>query len=428
MRSTAVGLAVLLFSYASAEEDCSAADSRAKALEAKLRQAQEEIASAKAEATDLRQKLQLAQGLQERHEECQRQQDQCQAGQEHSVIGMASAYTGMAGDAVQHLLDQTDLDERAYRHASDTHVMVRDALGMVSSMDLKEFMDKLYKHELYITNIAPVIDTVSAQSQPYIEQYVTPLLEKARPHVDTLRATAGPAMTTAQETLTQVTEQHIPAARDAGSKALSSIPGIVSDQVGTAKERLACLMAPVFSFLEKVSPKSRTILPKSTVDRVLLLICSFFVLLYGFYVMKFSLKITIKVTWFSLSKALLLTVKLPLRLAIMAISWGLYFLTCFGCCGLCRRKKKTAVNGKADQKKAEQKKATAEEIVELLKRANEKKKLESAVKVFCGVAGKGTTMDAKKFGDVVDGKTLDKDVLRKAASTFKELDLKKFGL
>lgn len=415
--SLAVGLAFCLFSYAGAQEgDCAASDNQARALEQQLAQVQAEAAAAKAEASQLRQELALAKGV---HEECA-------AGQEHSVLGVASTYGSIAGDALQHLLDQTTFDERAYQHASATHVMVRDALGMVSSMDIKEVMDKVYKHELYITNIAPVIDTVSLQTQPYIDQYMTPLLEQAKPHVEAIKThveaiktTAQPAMAAAQDTFAKVTEQHIPAARDAGTKAIGSVPGLVV----AAEETIASLLAPVFSFVEKVSPKRKTILPKSTTDRVLLLIFTIFAALYSFYVVKFSLRITFKVTWFSLRKALWISVKLPLKLLGLIIGWTVYIGTCFGCCCLFRRKTSETENGKADSKKA-----TVAEIVTLLQRAKDKNKLEAAVKVFHGVAGKGTTMDAKKFGDVVDGKTLDKDVLKKAAGSFKELDLKKLGL
>jgi len=364
-----------------------------------------ELSRARAQVAELREELRLAR---EQLGECQ----------EHSVSGVAYAYGGIALDAVNHLLGQTSLDEQAYEHATATRAMVSDALGAVSSVQIGEVMEMARKSEVYTNSIAPVVQSLSLQAQPFIEQYAVPVLG----HAEEIKAAASTAAATAQEAYAsisagaaQVVNDYVPTAE----KVEQSLGSLQS----TATQTVESVVAPVFDMVKKVSPKRRAILPKRTVDRLLLLVVSLVVLFFCLYALKISVKIAYKTALFSLNKALLFAVKLPLMLALSCTRWAVYVLTCCCCCGLCGGKKKSTSGAKTAAPAA-----TLEDVAELLKRAKAKDKLESAVTRLRQMADKGTLMDKKGFGEIGEGKRLDKSVLKQAAAKFKELDLKKLGL
>jgi len=145
-----------------------------------------------------------------------------------------------------------------------------------------------------------------------------------------------------------------------------------------------------------------------------------------------------KALWFILW-TLKLAMKILLRWALAKmLSYFFWFATGFYCCGVCRSRKKankvTEVekNGKdkAGEKSngATQKKATAEELTHLLETSKKKDKLDLAVKLLVSLAGTGKPINGKNFPDTVQGKLLEKDVLKKALGRFKEVDLKKLKL
>merc|ERR1740121_105061 len=241
-------------------------------------------------------------------------------------------------------------------------------------------------------------------------------------HVEEIMAAASAAAATAQETYANVSAGASQVAKDympTAQKVEQSLGSLWS----TAKGAVESVVAPIFNLVEKVSPKRRAILPKRTVDRLLLLVVSLVVLIILLYALKLSLKFACKTAVFSMKKIVMLTIKLPLKLAFMCIRWALYVLTCCSCCGLCGRKKQSSPSAKSDAPMA-----TLEDVSELLKRAKAKNKLESAVTRLRQMADKGTVMDKKGFGEVGEGKRLDRSVLKQAAAKFKELELKKLGL
>lgn len=392
MSWAALGLVLCLLPVAGAQEDGREAMAG-------------ELSRARAQVAELQEELRLA-------------QEQLEACQEHSLSSVAYAYGSLALDALNHLLEQTDLDERAYEHASATRAMVTDALGTASSVQIGEVMEMARKTEVYTNNVAPVVHSLSLQAQPYIDQYATPMLG----HVEEIKAAASTAAATAQQTYAsmsagaaQIVTDYVPTPK----KVEQSLGSLQS----TATETVESVVAPIFNLAKKVSPKRRAILPKRTVDRLLLLVVCLVVLIFCLYALKLSMKIAFKTALFSLKKAFALAIKLPLKLALACTRWALHVLTCCSCCGLCGRKKQSTPVGKTDTPTA-----TLEDVSELLKRAKAKDKLESAVTRLSQMAEKGTVMDKKGFGEVGDGKRVDKSVLKKAAAKFKELDLKKLGL
>lgn len=409
------GLAFCLSSYAGAQDsppaaDCSAATAR---LQAELKEARDEAARSRRDLAAARAELEEL------------------SGKGISILDIGSTYFGIAGDAVQQALDQTSLDEQAATHAAATKAMLTDALDYVRSLDVAGVRDQALKHELYVTKVAPLIASVSTQAQPYIDQYVSPALASAAPHIEAAKTAAAPAHAAALDAYASVTEKHLPALQEACGKAWGSLPG--SEALSTLEAKVSSFLHPAFAFIAKISPKQARILPKNTIDRVLLIIISMVVMSYFYYVLKFSLKITLKVTWKTCLWAFWAVVALPFRLLRKVIGICLCLSTCGCCCGICRRKQaksdekgKSKENGKAAAKKAG--KATAEEVAALLTESKKKNKLETAAKLLSTVALKGQVMDGAKFPAEHHGKTIDKETFKKAAKQFKELDLKKLGL
>jgi len=396
MRAIIVCLLACLVAASEAKADCSAADAK--------------VAKLTAEVESLRQQLADAQS----------QSGSCPS-QEFSVVDAVSKGFRIGGDVVQHLLDQTTVDEKVVDAVSG-HVEAAKTFGgkvvdqiasHPCSSDYNECVKTVTSSPVYKTHLAAHVDTVMTAAKPH--------LDAAQPHVDTALEKARTAYASSVETATLV--------RQKSSDALEQASTIASK----SPEYLHNVLDPAFSTLKKASPKHHHVLPKKPLDRLLLL-CCIVVFIYSFW---FVPRIGLMLVRFALSLAIALGIKVPLKVTKAVASWSFFFGTGFYVCGLCRRRKaaeekkdKKSADAKSEPKKngasnGASKPATEKEIVDLLEKTKQKGKLNDGVTRMVTAAKSGKALQAP---DDMKGKEVKKDVLKKALAKFKEVDIKKLGL
>jgi len=407
-------LALLLLGLTHAEnENCDVLGEEA----VKLR---EQLKSAQAEVSQLRAQLADAKGAQEG------------CVNNLSVIEAVSKTGSIAGGMVKHVLDQTDYDDividKVSGHATAGWAYTMDVAGKIAAVDYRKHAEGVKKHPIYVQHVAPAMGKASEMAQPHVDKYVAPAMVKASEMLGpALDAAKGASATAAAH----VNEKVVPVLRQAGNRAASELP----KHLETAHGGLSRSLDPIFQLAGKASPEHAKGLPSNLWDRVALILV---VLFFVFFLSKNGLWVLKKALWFILW-TLKLAMKILLRWALAKmLSYFFWFATGFYCCGVCRSRKKankvTEVekNGKdkAGEKSngATQKKATAEELTHLLETSKKKDKLDLAVKLLVSLAGTGKPINGKNFPDTVQGKLLEKDVLKKALGRFKEVDLKKLKL
>jgi len=246
--------------------------------------------------------------------------EQCIGSPEHiSVLGLVSKTGGMAGSALQDLLDQTTVDEQVVDGLTKHYGNAKEAVGQFASIDYNGVVEKVKKHDAYVTHVAPTLEKVSETAKPY----VGPALETAQTYLDQAKAAVNPHLETASKTVAAVTND-------------------MPTHVNTLAVEFDRLLAPIYAAYEKAFKKvGITIdLPnKGTADKVFILLVTVFygynTLLLVLFLLKHSLKMVLKSTHFGI----LVFVKVPLNILLFIVRVPLLFLTCFYCCGLCRGKK-----------------------------------------------------------------------------------------
>lgn len=384
-------LVCLLPTFGQAAADCSAADAK--------------IAKLTSEVESLRKQLAAAKG------------GQCSAA-EISVTGAVAKTGSMAGDVIQHLLQKTDVDEQIVSAVSSKAEVAKafssKVVDQITAHPCGSSYDACSKHitesETYRTHLAPHVKTLTTAAQPHLESakvYVNPALE-------TVSKAYGTA-TKQVEVVVPTVKQSTALAFSHASSVFSSIPG-----------HLHKVLDPVFAAFSKASPKHGHVLPQDPVDRLLLIVVLLFVGYNMFFVVRLLLKVATRLT----GVVTFLGLRVPLRVAGCIISYWFWIVTGFYVCGLCRKRKtesKKSDPSKADAK-AEPKKSkpcSTDELVQMLKKTQEKGKLNDGVSRLVTAAQSGKPLTGP---EEVKGKHVTKDALKKALGKFKEVDIKKLGL
>lgn len=363
------------------------------------------------------------------------------AAEPFSFFGAAKRSWGIGGEVVQHLLGQTEVDDKlaetAAVHYGKAKALTADVVDKVSSVDYANLHKDLQAHPVYVQHVAPHVETVAKTAQPYVDQYVSPALEKANVHLE-------PALKTAKETFSaaekKIREDVVPELKRQGSKAYDTVADAPT-HVEKAQSALHNLVSPVFDTVHRVAPEHSKELPRHPVDRLLLLIVCLFVayhlLFWHFRALKityFLTKLAVKLTWLVFRMCMI-----PFYVAWRIFCFFVWVFTLFGCCGKVGGRSKakelaTAAEkqGKKNGSGKEEPKTngsaattTAAEISDLLEAAKKEGKLEAAAKELVKKVKSGQALTApKKLKD----KKVTKDACTKAFAKFKELDTKKLGL
>jgi len=385
-------LLLACFTPASAKAaDCSAADAQ--------------VAQLTAEVDALKKQLAAADGK------------QCASAPEFSVMGAFSKTSSMAGDVIQHLLQQTELDDQVVSvvsaQAEAARSLTSNIVDQITTHPCASNYDECKKQiaasPIYKTHVAQHMDTLTTAAQPHLESarvYVNPALESAMQAYGSATGTLD-----IQATVTQ-------SATVASGHASRFGSGI--------RTLLHSLLNPVFDALSTASPHNRGILPKDPVDRLLFACLLFFIGYNFFFVVRYiSFVLVMPVTRLLIK----LGFTVPWKLTKMWLSWGFWFGTGFYVCGLCKKRKAAA--GKSADAKAEPKKngatkpATETELVQMLEKAKAKGKLTDGVARLVSAAKSGKALQSP---EEMKNKQITKDVLKKALSKFTEVDIKKCGL
>lgn len=374
-----------------ADGDCSAADAQ--------------IAQLTAEVEALRKQLAAAPST-------------CSSNHEFSVLDVVSKSSSITSDVVQHLLQQTDVDDKiasvvsAQMEAAGAYrsKVVDQISAHPCSSDYNECIKTITSSPTYKTHLAAHIDALTTAAQPHVDAVM--------PHMHTALKTVKTAYSGALEMAGVV--------REKSGAALDH----VSNLAGKTPDHLDSLLDPAFVALKKASPNHHQVLPKKPVDR-LLLICIFLVFVYNFW---FVVRIGMKLFKLASKLAINAGIKLPFKVATTTASWSLFFGTGFYVCGLCRKRKAADAktnkksSGSADAKsepKKPSKPATEKDLVQLLDKAKEKGKLSDGVTRLVDASKTGKPLQAP---EEMKGKEVKKDVLKKALAKYKEIDIKKLGL
>jgi hypothetical protein len=387
---------------------------KAAAKSDKADKANTRVAELTAEVESLRTQLQAAKASSEK----------CTSGG-ISVLGALSKSRTMAGDVVQHLLQKTDIDDKVVMAVS-SHAEIVRAHGsriydQIKAHPCGSSYEECSKHitnsPAYQTNVAPHMKKVSELAQPYVD--------KAKVHVNPAVEAAGQAYSTASKAI----EEHVPKMKQKSTIALTQ----ASDMAKSVPGHLNKVLDPLFGSFSTAFPQHRSILPEDPVDR-LLVVCLFLFVAYNvFSIIRFFMWITMRIIFIVARIFISLGIKFPFKLSAFAIRWGFWFGTGFYVCGLCRKRKKVSADkdpSKADAK-AEPKKngavqqATVDELVKMLKKTQEKGKLDDGVKRLVTAAKNGKALTVP---EEMKGRQVSKDSLKKALGKFKEVDIKKLGL
>jgi len=413
---------LLLLGFALAEnpnaENCDALGAEASKLREQLKSAQDEVSQLRAQLAD-------AQGT------------EAKCVNTLSVTEAVTKTGSIAGGLVRHLLAQTDYDDivvdKVSGHASAGWAFTVDVAGKIAEIDYSKHAESLKQHPIYVQHVAPAVGKASEMVQPHVDKYVAPAMAKARDY-------AGPALDVAKgasaTASAHMNENVMPTLRHVSGRATSELP----KHWETAQGGLAKSLDPIFHLAGKASPEHAEALPSHLWDRALMIVIVLFVAYHFSKHAMFFLRLFLRL--------ILWTVKLALKIVLRWVLWKVvsYFVwlaTGFYCCGLCRSRKRKepeatngnkkngesngATKGKESNNKPAQK-ATAEELAQLLETSKKKDKLDPAVKLLVGMAGTGKPMTGKNFPETVQGKLLEKDVLKKALGKFKEVDVKKLKL
>jgi len=455
------------------QSELSSTESKAKQTQSKLEKLERELKDAKLKSSQLEEQFQ-AQKIQFRELEDLLEKEQTKSkqllikaqdctGGKLSIIDAVSMTGSIANDMVQHLLNQTDIDEQIVDVVSKQVGVAKELTAtateftwsvadQVASVDYMGHVQNLTSHDFYKTNIAPHVETISTGAQPLVNDYVKPGMEYAKVYINPAMETAMSTYDVAAKTMQS---DVLPVLMQGTNQAYGHVAVAVSDapmHFAFIKARLGDFIEPIFKAVHKAAPRHQQSLPKHPVDRVLFLVLLAVALYY-------LIRVSSRVSWTSLRVVVRVVGKLfvilyhsiiiPLKILSKTLGLTICCATGFYCCRLCRRRRKKAekngvhangkANGKVDTKsaskdakttKAEPAKddkanqVTAKEISALLDKAKAKGKLAEGVKQLLKTAKDGKTLTTPKE---LEGKRVPKDLLKQVAGRYKELDLKSLG-
>jgi len=312
------------------------------ALKSEAAAAKQKAAEAEKEVQGLKTKLKSAQDdastcsgkLQETAKSVEACSESAASARAFSVFGVVSSATGVTTGLVNHILDQTTVDDQVSEAFKQGYSLAVEQVEAVQAVDYAGHIEQLRKHELYTLYVAPHVATVSEISEPYMKQYVTPAVDSVSKQYSEL----------------------FPVVNDSVIKVVSQAMDTVNtvpDHVATARSAAGSYVSPVVEFVKKAAPQHAHIWPTDPADVLLLslivLIVNLVVLFLGYKIFRVGFKVT---------KTVLTP---PAKLTVWGLSTYLYFATLFYCCGRCRRRSGDAgaKSAKADTKPAPKNQAAA---------------------------------------------------------------------
>lgn len=403
---------LVCFTSANGEISSQAADS------ADPSQLRLEIKSLRAELED---KTKLVDALRAQLEAAQATAGQsCSADQRISVLGAVSKTGSIAGDVFNHLLQKTDIDEKVVStvtgHVEAAKVLKTQVYDQITAhpcgSDYNECVKNITGSAVYMTHVAPHVKSLTIGAQPYMDSarvYVAPAFESALKTAEHVEIHVVP---TVKQRLSLVHDQ------------ISEIASKTPEHFKSLKGHLHNLIDPIFVAFGTASPQHGDIIPHDAMDRLLLL-CVYAVV--GYY----WLRLASFIGWYLARILLKCGFHLPLWITKMSFSWGFWFGTGFYVCGLCRRRRKATQTNVEPTKKGdakangEVKPVQVDELVKMLKKAEDKGKLNDGVARLATAAKSGKPLQGPED---MKGKRVAKDVLKSALSKFKSVDIKKLGL
>jgi len=374
--------------FATLQERFTAATAKAEAEANKL---EEELRVAKASAADVDVSISISRDL----------------------VTLAS----MSSDAIEHLLEQIDLDERFVAEVSKQMQTAKSFTsqysGLLSSIDYQgkaqDVVGQLTSHPVYLAHVAPHVDMLLAHARPHLEM----VSKQAAPHLDTARAQYVVASAAVQGA--------IPALQQLGEQASK-----VSEHLEVPKRKAEELLGSIFNAVAKAAPNHSKALPAGFVDRMLLLVVSVVLAFNFLFFFRRLYKIALRVALFVVRWALKICVVFPLTLLRRILALGLCLSTGCYCCGMCRKKKaKVQKLAATNAAKNDAPVATVAELTQMLEVAKKKGKLDAGVAQLVTQAQKGKTVTIPKTNEA---KVVSVDALKKALASFKEVNVKKLGL
>jgi hypothetical protein len=296
-------------------------------------------------------------------------------------------------------------------------------MGKVAAVDYNTHLNTLQSHDLYVKHIAPAVEQIQKQAEPHIAK--AQVREHANLATTKVREIVGPAWNAFVEKAGDV----VPALQKLKGQ-MSANANAVPEYLSVVETKIGNVIAPLFDFLANASPVHAKSLPQTTWDRVLFLVVGILVFYYvSLFLLKCLLVTMLRLARMLTSFVLKVAIILPLRITLRLVGLTIWFSTCFYCCGLCRRKSKPVEEkegGKANAgKTAKKEKATVEEVQQLLEASKKKGKIDDAVKLLCTKEKECKPLEEKSFPENVRGKFVDKDILKKAFGKYKEIDMKK---
>jgi len=303
------------------------------ALKAEAAAAKQQAVDAEKEAQGLKKKLKSAEAdastcsgkLKESAEAAEACSESSASARAFSVFGVVSSATGVTTGLVNHILDQTTVDDQVQEAFKKGYSLAVEQVEAVQGVDYAGHIEQLRKHELYTLYVAPHVATVSELSEPYMKQYVAPA-------VDTVSKQYSELFPVVNESVTKVVSQ-----------ALDTV-NTVPDHVANARSTAGAYVSPAVEFVKKAAPQHAHIWPTDPADVLLLTLIfvavNLVVLVVGWKLFRMGFKVT---------KTVLTP---PAKLTFWGLSTYMYFATLFYCCGRCRRRSADAgaKTAKADAK------------------------------------------------------------------------------
>merc|ERR1711957_1154351 len=176
-------------------------------------------------------------------------------------------------------------------------------------------LNRLQSHDLYVKHVAPAVESIKKQAEPHIEK------ARVREHVNLattkVREVVGPAWNAFVEKAGDV----VPALQKLKEQ-ISAEANAVPEYLSVVETKLGNVIAPLFDFAAKASPVHAKSLPQATWDRALFLVVGLIVFYYVFlFFVKFllvtMLRLTLKLTSIVLKVAVILPLKITLRLIVL---------------------------------------------------------------------------------------------------------------
>jgi len=320
--------------------------------------------------------------------------------------------------------------------------------AMKVTAQAQEHFTKVDYNKAY-DSVRPYIDAAHGAAQPYLKEYVypahaeyvQPMLKHAQPHLDKAAEVKDQCVKAYNEHVAPHVEKHGATAYGHASRAYEHASR-VPEHLTRFQEASEAAVDKIFQVVGGLVPEHRHLIPSAFGDRLLVLLFAIIFVSNVVVIARFLLKVLFKVGTKSTSIILRYFVFLPLKIVLwpvrLVLSLYIRTVTCCFCCGLCRKRKAEAAaaapNGAATKENGttpEKPKgnATADELIAFIKDTKDKKKVPigDVVKQLVEASKTGKPVNPKNYPKL-QGKTITKDVLKKALAKFPEVDVKKLKL